>query len=74
VRLAGSGVAEGDDRLPGVDPRTGGEGGQGCGDAGDDVSVEVSQPLEPGEAGSPMRRARRRLALSSISADRISAR
>jgi len=43
--LPGSGVTEQNQGLAGVDPRTGGEGGELRGDAGDDVGVEVGQPL-----------------------------
>ncbi len=51
VGFAGAGVAEQHDRLTGVDPRAGGEGGEGGRDAGDGVGVEVGQPLDAGEAG-----------------------
>jgi hypothetical protein len=46
---AGAGVAEQDNWLAGVDPGAARDGGEGCGDAGDDVGVEVSQPLDPRE-------------------------
>jgi hypothetical protein len=51
VGFAGAGVTERDDRLAGVDPRAGCQGCELSGDAGDDVGVEVGQPLEAGEAG-----------------------
>ena len=44
-------VPEGDDRLAGVDPGASREGGELRGDAGDDVGVEVGQPLEAREPG-----------------------
>jgi hypothetical protein len=51
VGLARAGVTDQHDRLPGVDPRAGGESGKLGGDAGDGIGVEVGQPLEAGEAG-----------------------
>jgi len=51
VGLARAGVTDQHDRLPGVDPRAGGESGKLGGDAGDGIGVEVGQPLEAGDAG-----------------------
>jgi hypothetical protein len=51
VGLAGAGVTECDDRLAGVNPRPGSEGGELGGDAGDDVGPVVGQPLEARESG-----------------------
>jgi hypothetical protein len=50
VGLAGAGVAEQDQGLAGVDPRPGGQRGEGGRDAGDGVGVEVGQPLDAREA------------------------
>jgi hypothetical protein len=51
MSLASAGVTEQHQRLAGVDPRPGGQGGESGGDAGDRVGAEVGQPLDPGEAG-----------------------
>jgi hypothetical protein len=74
VGLAGAGVAERDDRLAGVDPGTGGEGGELGAMPGMASVLKSARRLRRGKRASPMRRARRRLARSSISAARISAR
>jgi hypothetical protein len=74
VGLAGAGVTEGDERLAGVDPRPGGQRGEGGRDAGDGVSTEVGQPLEAGESGFGDAAGAAALVRSSTSADRISAR
>jgi hypothetical protein len=47
--LAAAGVAEQHDRLAGVDPRPGGQRGEGGRDAGDRVGVKVGEPLDPRE-------------------------
>jgi hypothetical protein len=73
VRLARAGVTEQHDPLPGFDPRGGGEGGEVGGDAGVWSGLKSARHLKRGKRASPMRRARRRLALSSVSAARISA-
>jgi hypothetical protein len=47
--LAGAGVPGQDDRLAGVDPRPGGQRGEGGHDARDGVNAEVGQPLDAGK-------------------------
>jgi hypothetical protein len=51
VGFPGAGVTQQHERLPGVDPRSGSQAGEGRGDAGDVIGVEVGQPLGPGEPG-----------------------